>query len=93
MEFLVDVRIFDQPSAQPLLEAHRDYLLENFEAGRFLLFGAYPNGEGGMLIARADSRNALEAILALDPLRAGNCAKWTTTELKIAKAASEALLA
>lgn len=93
MKFLVDVRIFDSSSAAPLLAAHIDYLVKNFNAGRFLMFGAYPNGEGGMLIAQACSRSELDSILALDPLGSGNCAKWTITELKIAKADPTALLA
>ena len=93
MKFLVDVRIVDLTLAQALLSAHREYLVKNFEAGRFLLFGAYPNSEGGMLIAQASSYNELEFILARDPLRSENCAKWSIKELKISKVDPKALLA
>lgn len=48
------------------------------------MFGAYGDGTGGMLIAEAASPEALESVLELDPLKAGNCAKWQATPLKVA---------
>ena len=91
MKFLVDVRIHDHAAAKPLLPAHLNYLNVHFDSGDFLIFGAYSTGEGGMLIAKADSRDALEAMLAQDPLRAGHCAQWAVTEITIARADGTAL--
>ena len=89
MQFVVDVRMTDAGRAAQYLPAHRDYLVENFKAGRFLMFGAYTDGTGGMLIAQASSKDALEDLLADDPLRAGNCATWLVTEFATAMAAPE----
>lgn len=89
MQFVVDVRMTDAGRAAQYLPAHRDYLVENFKAGRFLMFGAYTDGTGGMLIAQMPSEEALQTLLAADPLRAGNCATWTVTGFSTAAVASE----
>ncbi len=84
MKFLVDVRIHEREAAKPHLAAHLAYLNAHFETGDFSMFGAYGDGTGGMLIAEAASPEALESVLELDPLKAGNCAKWQATPLKVA---------
>ena len=84
MKYLVDVRIHDREAAKPHLAGHLAYLNAHFETGNFSMFGAYGDGTGGMLIAEASSLEALEAVLNLDPLKAGNCTKWQVTPLKVA---------
>ena len=46
MKFQVDVRIRDRAAATPRLADHLAYLNEHFEAGDFLMFGAYAEGAG-----------------------------------------------
>ena len=50
-----------------LLDAHRLYLDENYARGVFLASGRRLPRTGGVILARAASREALEAILAEDP--------------------------
>ena len=59
--------------AQPLtavdaqLAAHREYLQRQYAAGVFLLSGPKQPRDGGVILARAASVDALRAILAEDP--------------------------
>ena len=85
MQFQVDVRIHDRAAALPYLADHIAYLNEHFEAGDFLMFGAYAGGAGGSLIAEAPSREALDALLDADPLKAGLCAVWNVEEFKVGR--------
>lgn len=91
MMHLVDVRITDAAAAAPLLAAHRDYLAAHFASGEFVLFGAYGDGSGGALIAQTESAGELEALLALDPLKAGSCAVWNVSEFVVAAAHADKL--
>lgn len=88
MKFLVDVRITDREAAKPYLPAHLGYLNRHFENGDFILFGAYVQGEGGVLIAQSESIDSLNLLLQADPLKKGNCATWETLEFRVARAAS-----
>ncbi len=79
MQCLVDVRIRDREAALPHLPGHIAYLNAYFESGDILCFGGYEDGTGGMMIVQADSPEALEALLAADPLKAADCAEWLVT--------------
>lgn len=92
MQFLVDIKIHSPQLAKPLLPAHLDYLNRCFESGDILLFAAYADCSGGMLIAKADSEAALEELLARDPLRKANCAAWQSQSMHVARASLEGLL-
>lgn len=91
MKFLVYVKIIAPETAKNYLQEHIAYLNQHFDKGDFLLFGAFPNSTGGMIIATASERDELEAILAADPLQKGNCATWRVTELSIARVHNNAL--
>jgi uncharacterized protein YciI len=55
-----------------LLEKHRAWLDEHFATGTFLASGARVPREGGVVVARAESREAVETLIADDPFaRAG----------------------
>lgn len=49
------------------LEAHRGWLAGHYQAGRFLLSGPLAPRTGGLILARCENREALEAMLADDP--------------------------
>lgn len=91
MKFLVDVRIHDRAAAVPYLADHLAYLKAHFEAGDFLMFGAYAGGAGGSLIAEAPSREALNEVLDADPLKGGRCAVWSVEEFKVGRINAKAL--
>ena len=91
MKFLFDVRIHDRAAAVPYLADHLAYLKAHFEAGDFLMFGAYAGGAGGSLIAEAPSREALNEVLDADPLKGGRCAVWSVEEFKVGRINAKAL--
>ncbi|XLV70221.1 YciI family protein (plasmid) [Ralstonia syzygii subsp. celebesensis] len=50
-----------------VLPAHRAHLQAHYESGHFLMSGPFFPREGGGILARGDSREAIEAIVARDP--------------------------
>ncbi len=53
--------------APELIAAHRRFLQEGYDKGRFLLSGPSVPPQGGILIARAESLEDLNAFLAEEP--------------------------
>ena len=78
-----------------LLNAHRLYLDENYARGVFLASGRQLPRTGGVTLARAASREALEAILAEDPFATAGAASYEVVEFLPGKVAPglEGLLA
>ncbi|KGQ67240.1 YciI family protein [Gallibacterium anatis] len=65
--FLVQISLDPTNNAvNALLEEHRAWLKKYAEAGVFLLFGPYADHKGGLIIAQAENKTALQAILAED---------------------------
>ena len=50
-----------------LIAAHRQFLQQGYDQGRFLVSGPSIPPAGGILIARAQSRDELDAFLADEP--------------------------
>ena len=50
-----------------LIAAHRAFLQAGYERGDFLLSGPHIPPTGGVLVARAESREALDRLLAEEP--------------------------
>ncbi|GGC21947.1 YciI family protein [Pseudoduganella buxea] len=63
-----------------LLAAHREFLREQYANGVFLMSGRMVPRTGGIIIATADSRADIEAIIELDPFRQAGAASYTITE-------------
>ncbi len=63
-----------------LLAAHREFLREQYDNGVFLMSGRMVPRTGGIIIATADSRADIEAIIELDPFRQAGAASYTITE-------------
>jgi len=57
----------EAPSAGDLMQAHNAWLAQGFAEGAFLAAGSLEDGQGGAILALADSRAALEARVAADP--------------------------
>ncbi|MDK9429854.1 YciI family protein [Gallibacterium anatis] len=64
--FLVQISLAPSDAVSALLDGHRAWLKQYAEEGNFLLFGPYDNHQGGLILAQADSEEALQSILAED---------------------------
>lgn len=73
-----------------LIPGHRAWLERHYASGHFLLSGRKEPRTGGVIIALASDRGALEAILAQDPFAIAQVAQYTVTEF-IPAMASERL--
>ena len=58
------------------LPAHREFLSSNYAAGIFLLSGRKEPREGGVILAKAASRQELEVVLAQDPFHIHGVANY-----------------
>ena len=63
-----------------LLAAHREYLREQYDNGMFLMSGRMVPRTGGIIIATADSRADIEAVIELDPFKEAGAASYAITE-------------
>ena len=65
-----------------LLPEHRLWLSEQFASGRFLASGPQVPREGGVVIARAESREELLAVIATDPFHRAGIATYSVVEFR-----------
>jgi uncharacterized protein YciI len=63
-----------------LLAKHREYLREQYDNGMFLMSGRMVPRTGGIIIATADSKADIEAVIELDPFKEAGAASYTITE-------------
>lgn len=72
-----------------LLDAHIDFLEENYACGRFIASGPKVPRTGGIIIATAETRAALEEALEADPFKKNQMARYTVTEFRPSKKADQ----
>jgi uncharacterized protein YciI len=87
--FVIDIQYmapFEQ--IDPLIESHLAFLDKNYVAKNFLVSGAKIPRSGGVIIAVATSKEAVELILQEDPFCIHNVALFTITEFSPTKAAA-----
>lgn len=86
--FIVDV-LYRKPLSEidAALPAHVAFLDRHYEAGDFLLSGRKVPRTGGVILARASSREALSGILTEDPFQKAGIAEYVVTEFQPTKAA------
>lgn len=63
-----------------LLEEHVEYLKEQYRLGSFLASGRKTPRTGGVILARAVSREEIETIITLDPFYRHGVAEYKITE-------------
>jgi uncharacterized protein YciI len=63
-----------------LLAAHREFLREQYDSGMFLMSGRMVPRTGGVIIATADSKADIEAVIELDPFNEAGAASYAITE-------------
>jgi uncharacterized protein YciI len=71
------------------IEPHVRFLDENYAAGNFLMSGRRVPRTGGVILARANSRAALEDILRRDPFHLNGLAEYDIIEFEASKRAPE----
>jgi uncharacterized protein YciI len=64
----------------PHIEAHIAYLEKYYAAGSFIASGRKVPRTGGVILAQAESKIALERILQEDPFSQANIARYEITE-------------
>ncbi|GAB2505315.1 YciI family protein [Lysobacter humi (ex Lee et al. 2017)] len=69
------------------LEAHRAYLALHYANGTFLASGPKVPRTGGVILARAASREALLEVLAQDPFHRHGVADYAVTRVDVRAAA------
>jgi uncharacterized protein YciI len=62
------------PEVDALMRRHMAWLNEHYAAGRFVVSGRQIPRTGGVILARGDDREEIEAIAAGDPFVAGGVA-------------------
>ncbi|WP_419780903.1 YciI family protein [Maridesulfovibrio sp.] len=75
LTYKVDLDIVDAH-----LEAHVEYLKEQYRRGVFVASGRKVPRTGGVILARCESQSALAEILALDPFKENGVAEYAVTE-------------
>lgn len=62
------------------LAAHREYLAEHYAAGDCIASGPQNPRIGGVIMMKADSREAVDAIIAEDPFKINDIADYQIVE-------------
>lgn len=62
------------------LQAHRDYLAKHYAAGDFITSGPQNPRIGGVIMMKADSRAAVDAIISQDPFNINGIADYQIVE-------------
>ena len=69
-----------------LLPAHREFLEANYRSGLFLVSGPREPRTGGIILARAGSREELAQVLDQDPFTLAGAARYEIIEFKATRA-------
>ena len=71
------------------LEAHIDFLNSQYQIGTFLASGRKVPRDGGIILARAESKEAIEAVVQQDPFVSLGIAAYTIVEFEPSKTSKE----
>ncbi|HEX2605577.1 MAG TPA: YciI family protein [Oxalicibacterium sp.] len=79
--FIISIT-YTKPMAEidGLLSAHRKFLNEQYDNGMFLISGRKVPRSGGIIIADAQNRADVEAVIQLDPFYAAGVAEYEIIE-------------
>ena len=62
------------------VEGHMAFIREQYAKGIFIVSGPKVPREGGVILAKMESRSELDALLDQDPFKKEGVAKYTVTE-------------
>lgn len=88
--FIVDLT-YQVPveAVEPHMDEHMRFIERGYAEGLFLASGRKVPRTGGVILARADSRESLDAFLDLDPFKRHAVAAFTVTEMAAGRWAPE----
>jgi uncharacterized protein YciI len=72
-----------------LMRRHMAWLDEGYDAGRFLVSGRRIPRTGGVILARGDDREEIEALAASDPFVMGGVATCEVVQFRASQVAGE----
>lgn len=78
--FIVTVRYTDPAATEPYREGHYAFIRRLTAEGINLMSGAMVPRVGGVIVAKIDSRERLEALLEQDPFKKAGVATYEITE-------------
>jgi uncharacterized protein YciI len=70
-----------------LMRRHVAWLNEHYDAGRFLVSGRRIPRTGGVIVARGDDREEIEAVAASDPFVTGGVATCEVVQFRASQTA------
>jgi uncharacterized protein YciI len=76
------------PEVDELMREHVAWLDEHYEAGRFLVSGRRIPRTGGVILARGDDREEIEALAASDPFVSGGVATCEVIQFRASQTAA-----
>lgn len=88
--FVIDL-VYKAPLSEidAAMKAHMAYLQRGYDAGHFLVSGRKVPREGGVILALAENRAELEALVAQDPFVAQGLAEARITEFRASQRADD----
>jgi uncharacterized protein YciI len=84
LKYKVELTQIDQ-----FLNEHIEFLNAQYESGNFLASGRKEPRTGGIILAKADSKSALEEIIEKDPFKIHDLADYELTEFIPSKTCDE----
>lgn len=78
-----DQASFDQASYDQAFQDHFKFLQQGYDAGYILFAGPKANGKGGLLIMKGESLEAVEGIIATDPLKIADIQEYRIVEFTL----------
>lgn len=84
--FVVEIT-FSVPfeKVEPVVPAHREFLQGGYDAGLLLMSGPQNPRVGGIVVARAESLEAIQALFAKDPYQLNGVATYRFVEFNPVK--------
>jgi uncharacterized protein YciI len=76
------------PEVDALMREHVAWLDEQYETGRFLVSGRQIPRTGGVILARGDDRDEIEALAASDPFVRGRVATCEVVQFRASQTAA-----
>ena len=75
------------PEVDALMRKHMAWLNEQYAAGHFVVSGRQIPRTGGVILARGDDREAIEALAASDPFVSGGVATCEVIQFRASQTA------
>jgi uncharacterized protein YciI len=75
------------PEVDALMREHMTWLTEQYAAGRFVVSGRRIPRTGGVILARGDDRDEIEALAATDPFVRGGVATCEVVQFRASQTA------